>query len=371
MNEKTITAPTAVDDNKTSIYWDDQRIEQEAELFPGDLRELYRRAKVICREQYAADMTLVTEAFAKVGATRDKTTWSRIFKKGRWNHDTEGNPLPSPIVSAKKLEEEFQAFVTQTRVELLRGKTPFAETSIWELIRLYVAKKMRPERVNKFGVITGPTGMQKSASFKELALRDPNVKHLECSENSSCNQLISMLAYKYGVSVGRNVVEKRMRVFENFGPSKCIIFDNTQDLRGHDDAEELNKFLKFCRWLQDERGGTIIFSITPQEEEQIFPKESVFMEQFEGRAGGRGSFLRLPNENPKADLVTIATSLGMKDAGKHVALLYQIGTLRGRIRTFYEVLQQAKFAADHARSPLTADYVEDALEEYRPTKEGK
>lgn len=353
-------------ENSIAIFWDDQHIDQEAQLFPPFLRDLYRRVKIQCRDQYASDMTLVTEAFAKVGAARDKTTWCRIFKRGRWNHDGEGNPLPSPIVAAKKLAEEFESFLNQTRVELLRGKVPFVETQIWNIIRRYIDKKMRPEWVNKFGVITGPTGLQKSASFKELAARNTDIKHLECVENSSCNQLISLLAYKYGVSVNRNVTEKRFKVYDNFGPTKCIIFDNTQDLRKvSGDQEEFQKFLKFARWLQDERGGTIILSITPQDEASIFPKESIFMEQFEGRCGGIDGFLRLPDQNPVDDLVAIAASLGMKDAEKHAELLQQIERLRGRIRTFYEMLQVAKFEADKDKSRLTVDYVQDVMEERR------
>jgi hypothetical protein len=55
----------------------------------------------------------------------------------------------------------------------------------------------------------------------------------------------------------------------------------------------------------------------------------------------------------------------MKDAEKHADLLQEIGTLRGRIRTFYEILQDAKIAADKARSALKAEFIEDAFEGYR------
>lgn len=365
-NETESLAPEM--DNKITIFWDDAHIDAEAAFFPGELEDLYRRVKRKAREECAGDMGRVRDAFAKLGAGRDKTTWSRIFKQGRWNHDSAGNPLPSPIVAAKKLAEDFRAFLSSTRVELFRNKLPFSETQIWQIVNNYIAKKMQPERVNKFGVILGPTGLQKSASFRELAERNTNIKHMECAENMSANQLISMLAYKYGVSIYRNSTEKRFAVLENFGPEKCIVFDNTQDIYSMKVTDKFSEFLKFCRWLQDERHGTIIWSITPQEEDAIFPKESVFMEQFEGRAGGRDGFLRLPNQNPKADFVTIATDLGMKDAEKHAALLQQIGTMRGRIRTFYEILQEAKTAADADKSRLTAGHIEAALEDRQPQK---
>jgi hypothetical protein len=358
---KTVVAP----DNNFTIYWDDAHIAAEAEFFPPELTELYRRVKMKCREELGGDMGRVTEAFARIGAKRDKTTWARIFKKGRWNHDADGEELPNPIVAPQKLAQEFQALLNDTRVELLRNKTPFVETKVWSIIRNFVAKKMRPERVNRFGVITGPTGMQKSACFKELAARNTNIKHTECSENASMNQLISLLAFKYGISHYCTAADKRFRIYDCFGPDKCIIFDNTQDLRSPKGSAlaELDKFLKFLRWLQDERGGTIIIALTPQDEDAIFPKDSVFMEQFEGRAGGRDGFLRLPDRNPVDDLVAIAESLGMRDARKHADLLQEIGSMRGRIRTFYEILQDAKYAADKSNRPLTVEFIQEELDE--------
>jgi len=362
------TRPVVMDtENKITIFWDDAHIDAEAAFFPGELADLYRRVKRKCRDDLGGDMGRVRDEFAKLGASRDKTTWSRIFKQGRWNHDGEGNPLPSPIVAKQKLMEDFQSFLNQTRVELLRGRLPFSKTLVWDLIQLYIFKKMRPERVNKFGVITGPTGLQKSACFKELALQNTNIKHVECTEEMSVNQIISLVAYKYGISMYCNSTEKRFRLMEQFGPDKAIIFDNTQDLQSKS-ADKLQPFLKFCRWLQDERGGTIIHSITPEQEESIFPKESVFMEQFEGRAGGKEGFLRLPDQNPKQDFVTIASDLGMRDAKRHEDLLKKIGTLRGRIRTFYEILQEAKSAADADKSRLTAEYIEAAYEDRQPAK---
>ncbi len=359
-------------DNKVAIYWDDVHIEGEAELFPKNLRELYRRVKILCREEYGRDIERITEAFAKVGAKRDKTTWSRIFKRGRWDHNAEGDPLPTPIVSANKLAEEFDALLTQTRVELRRGKMPFSETSIWHMVRRFVEKKMRPEWVNKFGVITGPTGLQKSACFRELAARNPNIKHVECIDTGSVTQLITLIAHRYGMSVNRNNNEKRFKIYEAFNHQKCIIVDNTQDLNQKKNVEDLHKALKFFRWLQDEKGGTIIWAVTPQDEDALFPKDSIFMEQFEGRAGGKEGFLRLPNHNPKADFVTIAHTLGLKDAVKHADRLQQIGNLRGRIRTYFDVLQHAKLAADAEKGgTFTIDHIEAAMEERISSREVK
>jgi len=349
-------------ENPLMIYWDDAHIEQESLLFPKAMQELYRRVKITCRTKYNSDMDQITAAFAALGVKRDKTTWTRIFKKGRWLYDTEGNKLPSPLVNLQKLQEDFTAFLTGTRVELQRGTTPFIETSTYHTIRRYVEKKMRPDWVNKFGLVVGPTGVQKSASYRELAMRDPNIKHIESNDNASMTQFITLLAYKYGCGFNRSHNEKKFKIYESFGPGKCLILDNTQDLIqvGNDVLKQ--PAFNFLRWLQDERGGTIILSITPDDEATVFKKNSVYMEQFEGRVGGLEEALRLPNDVPKRDLVDIAKGLNLVDAEDHAEdLVMKLGRLRGRIRAFFEVLQKARFAATADGEVFTWDYVEDAL----------
>lgn len=346
------------------IFWDDNHIQAEAELLPEDLRDLYRRVKIQCRVEYGGDLLRVTEAFAKVGVKRDKTTWSRVFKRGRITNDAAGNPMASPLVKYENLREDFQAFLTSTRVELLRGRTPFVETDTFHAIRRYVQKKMDPCWVNKFGLVVGPTGLQKTASYKELAARDPNIKHIEANERGSLHQFITLFGYKIGVGTNRSHDEKRFQIMQWFTPDKCIIVDNVQDLRNRDRKpdvrEETHPAYSFMRWLQDERGGTIIWSITPDDEATIFKPNSVYMEQFEGRVGGLQNVLRLPNHNPKKDLVLIAATLGLKDAEKHADELHELGKARGRIRAFFEVIQQAKREAELDRAKFTWDYVEDA-----------
>ena len=59
----------------------------------------------------------------------------------------------------------------------------------------------------------------------------------------------------------------------------------------------------------------------------------------------------------------IAEGLGFKDASKNVELLQRVEKERGRIRRFFEILQDAKDAADSDGKRLDADYIEDALAE--------
>ena len=58
-----------------------------------------------------------------------------------------------------------------------------------------------------------------------------------------------------------------------------------------------------------------------------------------------------------------AETIGFKAAEKHKDLLRTIGHSRGRIRRFFEILQDAKDAADDDNAAQTVDYIEEALEE--------
>lgn len=357
----------------TTIYYDDPHIEAEMQLFPPEIAPLYREAKIYLRDECKRDVDVWVERARKVGVSIDKTNWVRVFK-GRVKHDAEGNELPNPYVAFTNLKNAFIAVRDSVRVELLQGGMPFVETTTFHTIRRTVEKAMRKNRVNRFRVIVGPTGTQKTASYKELAMRDPNIKWLESTDNGSLKEFIIRLAVKCGASRSIAYGPARAKIFESMhavnGTPKCIVVDNMQDMvRSEKKLVAMGKGVEtqpayqFLRSLQDETGCAIVWSITPENEDQMFNSESIYLEQFEGRAGGRDGFLRLPNFPPIADLVLIAETVGFKAAEKHKDLLKKIGHTRGRIRRFFEIIQDAKDAADDDKSPLTVDYIEQALEE--------
>lgn len=357
----------------TTIYWDDPHIEAEMQLFPRDLQEPYRWIKTFVRHECKRDVDVLVQRAKDQGVTIDKTNWVRVLK-GRWKHDADGNELPNPYVSATNLLQAITAVQKQMRVELLQGGMPFCETSTFHTIRRRVGKVMRRDRVNRFVVIAGPTGTQKTASYKELALRDPHIKWLEASDNGSLKEFIIRLAVKCGASRNISYGPARAKIFEAMmphnGQPKCVIVDNMQDMVRSDKRLismgkniETQPAYQFMRSLQDETGCAVIWSITPENEDQMFNAQSIYLEQFEGRAGGRGNFLRLSNFPPRADLVLIAKTLGLKDAEKHGDELSAIAKQRGRIRFFFEIMQEAKDEAAFDEKEFTYDYVELALSE--------
>lgn len=368
----------------TTIYWDDPHIESEMQLFPKEIQPLYRELKIFVRDECKRDMDVLVERARLQGVTIDKTNWVRVFK-GRWKHDADGNELASPYVSATKLLQAMTAILRQVRVELLEGGMPFVETSTFETIRRFIEKKLRKDRVNRFGVILGPTGTQKTASYKELAMRLPLLKWMESTDNGSLKEFVIRFAVKCGASRSISYGPARAKIFEAMmphnGEPKGIIVDNMQDMVKSDKkliamgkSIETQPAYQFLRSLQDETGCAIIWSITPENEDQMFKSESIYLEQFEGRAGGRDGFLRLPNHPPKRDVVAIAAALGLKNAETHGDLLFSIAKQRGRIRRFFEIMQEAKDEAALDQAAFTIDYVQQALEERvlpEPVKGGK
>ena len=345
-------------------------------LFPPELSPLFREAKIFLRDECKRDVDVLVQRAKDPGVPIDKTNWVRVLK-GRWKHDADGNELPNPYVSATNLMQAITAVQKQVRVELLQGGMPFVETSTFHTIRRRVQKVMRRDRVNRFAVVVGPTGTQKTASYKELALRDPHIKWLESADNGSLKEFIIRLAVKCGASRNISYGPARAKIFEAMmphnGEPKCVIVDNMQDMVRSDKKLlalgkniETQPAYQFMRSLQDETGCAVLWSITPENEDQMFNAQSIYLEQFEGRAGGRGNFLRLSNFPPKADVVLIAKTLGLKDAEKHADKLMEIARQRGRIRWFFEIMQEAKDEATLDGKDFTIDYVEWAMSEATP-----
>jgi hypothetical protein len=364
---------TAERNGNHTIYWDDPHVEAEMQLLPPELQKLYQWLKIFVREECKRDVDVLVERARAQRVTIDKTNWVRILK-GRWKHDADGNELSSPYVSATNLRNAIVAIRDQVRVELLQGGMPFVEISIFHTIRRAIEKRMRKDRVNRWQLIIGPTGTSKTASYKELAMRNPLIKHVESADNGSLKEFIVKLAVKCGASRNISYGPAKMKIFESLeahgGQPKCVVVDNMQDMVKSDRkllamGKPLNAqpAYNFMRAMSEETGCAVIWSITPEDEDTMFRGESIYLEQFEGRFGGRDSFLRLPNYIPKKDLVAIAETLGWKDAAKHADALNEIGKARGRIRRFFELLQDAKDIADAEGEALSMEYLKLALDE--------
>jgi DNA transposition AAA+ family ATPase len=344
------------------LTYDELTIDREAYHYPEPLRPLFRWLKTYVREELNRDLNRLVETGQRIGITWDKTTWTRILR-ARWNRDGAGQPLNSPVTSEAAFVDAIEKVQKYHTSGSARGRVKFIMTSVAQDIFSYIDIKRSPDRINRFGIIVGPTGAQKTATYKEYATvrNHGSTFWYEAPENGSCQELISGLAGKYGFSTNNNSQRCRHLLFDAVKPHHCIIIDNVQDV--YQEGKSKQPAFSFLRRLQDEKGCCLILSITPTFERALLRGMiEGYFEQFEGRSGGRTSWLRLPEYPPDDDLVMIASEFGLIEADKHRTELSKIAHTPGRVRRYFEVLQTAKLYASHQKQPLTIDQVREALE---------
>lgn len=354
---------------RNAISWDDGAIARETARMPdGELRDAVTWLKRHCRDRHNRDVARLMKECRLRGISTDSTNYIRVLK-GQWKWDADGNEVDAPCIARERLLTEIRALRESIRIEFLTGRVPFFETSVFTTIDNYVRKLRRTDWVNKFGMIIGATGTQKSACFKEIKLRDEdgNVRYIESPEAGRFSEFITEVAYAFGERRANSHTRKKIKIYESVTADTCLIIDNTQDLaKLVKDADALDKqqpAFSFLRRLQDITGCTIIWSITPDREDMLIGKNFGYMEQFIGRMGGRENLLRLTDYPPMRDLITIAEGMGMKDAEDHRDEIRLLGRLPGRIRTFFTAIQEGKTMADTDEEAFTWAHVAAYLQE--------
>lgn len=248
------------------------------------------------------------------------------------------------------------------------GKLPFVETYTFHCISNFILGRMALGAVCKFGGITGPTGAQKSACFKQVRLFNNHgrIVHIEAPANGRLSALQCKLAAAYHVNKCGIRFRREEAIREQVNETRCIIIDNAQVLylpnRGGDQPA-----FNWLRELQDDTNCTIILSFTTDFVDELVGKNARgYFEQFVGRMGGVDSILRLPDYTPEADLRVIARSFGL-DAGKGAMdWLSKWSRRDGRVRIVFDKLQLAReFAKLDGRDRITLADMEEA-DAFRP-----
>lgn len=348
------------------IKWDDGQITTEALALPQHLRDDYVWLKTYTRDACGKSVDLLHTRFRELGIHRDKTTWSKVLR-GRWNRNSRGEVTASPVIAADKLLEEIAALRSNVRVETMRGMVPFVETGTWHAVNDLIDARRAPNRVNKWGIVVGYTGSQKSACFREYHLRHNHgtTVLVEAPEMGLQAEFLRTLGRAYGLSTHNSSNQLRdqlLRVLSSGTAAdrarRTIIVDNAQELwiGGRDNDQPSFTFL---RRLQDTTGCTIILSITPTFERRLVAGMiEGWFEQIEGRSGGRHRWLRLPEHAPDEDVLKISEAFGLQDATRHLKQLVSISREAGRIRRLFEDLQEGKMLA--GKAPFTFQHIREA-----------
>lgn len=348
--------PAPIESDRTNL--DNVTLEERALLYPAELREPFIWLGCYLREECSREYDVLTERAKKLGLPFDKTTWSKIIR-GKWNRDANGAELETPVVALPKLLKAIDTLRKDARVKEQGGRVPFIETTTTKSIFDFVDKKRSPDRVCKFGVVIGETGNQKTAAFKEYCRQNNHgtCVWLDAPETPSIAKFKTDLAMRYGRNVEESTIRKEAAIIRSVNERKTIIVENVQRLYDPR-AEGRQPIFDYLQKLQESTNCTIIISFTPTFERTFTAgRARGFFEQFEGRAGGSKTFLRLPEYPPEEDVLTIAHAFKLAHAERHQDYLVAISREAGRIRILFEVLQEAKIRAERRKETLTIDHL--------------
>jgi len=368
-NTPNTAAPVIADKEGTRITCDDLTLQRHAALLPEEMREPFLWLGAYFRNKCQASLEILSDRAAQQRIELDRSTWSRILR-GRLNRDTHGDPTPAPIVAYPRLLKFIDLLRALDRRSDLSGEIEFVWTPTAQSIKDYIFDKWSPGRINRYGVIVGHTGTQKTATFREVSRTNNHGRCVwrECPANGSIATFLTNLSEAYGGSTYDVASRARRRIIDtlkNSGSSRMIIIDNAQAAykEAKDDQPRKQPLFDFLREIQEETRASIILSITPEFDERIVGKMvQGYFEQFEGRAGGRREFLRLPNYPTAEDCLCFGKAFALKNAEDHVDYLEEIAHQPGRVRILLEYLQKAKRFAKASGKGLTIDHLREAYE---------
>lgn len=339
-------------------------LEKRITHYPEELREPVLWLASYTTQECGRDIDILQVRAKELGFDMDKTTWGKVLR-GRWNRRVIGGANgthlveTTPIVKLSRILAAINALRRDQQLKEKAGKVPFIKTSRAETIWNFVDDLRAPDRINKFGIIVGRTGTEKSASLIEYCRLNNHLAcvHQEAPAKPSYSQFIADLSAKYNGSRQSNWGRMVNKIIESVNAKRTIVLENVQRLyvEKHDANQPVFNFLQK---LQDETGCTIILTITPVFAETLTRKlANGYFEQFIGRAGGIGEFLRLPDYAPEEDVLLIAKSFGLQAADKHIDYLVKISREPGLIRVLFGALQKAKVAAEREGGKLTVQHI--------------
>lgn len=339
------------------IRWDNLTIEAEALHLPADCRELYYWFKSWARDACLRDPDLVLERVQAAGFAWDRRTCSRILR-GRWNRTPKGDHEITPVIPLAELTEALTVLRRHVREVDQTGWPGFVETSITRSFFDYCDLKRRPGRVNRFGVVIGSTGSQRTAAGKEYARRRNHgqTKLFDAPFGGSVGDLLTRMAYDLSPQTSSD--KKLAHLRKALRPEHQFLVDNCQDCY-RDDLGGRQPAFSLMRSLQDETGCSFIWIFTTAFAKKIEQQMAEgYFEQFAGRTGGTKNWLRLPKDTPRGDVLKIAEAHGLQDAAQHLDALVKISREPGRIRRLFEDLQDGRALAGDA--PFTFRHIREA-----------
>lgn len=345
-----------------ALRLDDAAIEAVVAQYPEEVRGDVRWLASYVRERCNGQLSVLEGIVRKQGFPTTANVFYKVFSGKYFTPDPKR--AGKIIGSIPNFQQIIGRLSAAYLIERATGAIPFIETPTWTIISDYIDVRREADRVCKFGVIIGPTGAQKTACFKEVVRRNNHGKtvHIEAPHTPSMTQFITDLAARYNASIWSNQENKLRQIYAAaMLQDRTIIVDNVQRLYNPRAAGNQPIF-NFLQKLQDDSGCTVILSFTPDFEKILTEgADKGYFEQFEGRCGGRNSFLRLAEHAERDDVLTIARAFGLQIAAKgaDIEWLETLAHAKGRIRILFTALQEGAkeakargedFAIEHIRA---------------------
>lgn len=320
------------------LRFDTVAIESAARAYPANLQEDVIWLGNFVRESCGSNLNVLVATCKKIHISKSRNYFYQVLvgcyqKKGVFNGS----------------EENFRELVSKLRSEYILHRRdeekPFIETDTWHLQRNYIDDKRSPLCINKFGLILGPTGAQKTACLKHYIQLPENAGlciHVEAPETPTLGKFYTDVARHFGAGLNWVMGKKYQYILASVDKRKVLIVDNIQRL--YNAKEQGNQpIFHFLQKLQEDTGCTIILCATPEFQNTMMGALAVgFFEQFIGRIGGVEEFLVLPAYVSEDDLVQIARAANVATDKATIAFLKTVSQRPGRIRILFGVLQQAR-----------------------------
>jgi hypothetical protein len=351
---------------------DNPTLHARAAKFPAEVRESFVWLAIYLRQDCQRYCNVLAARMSELGFEYDARTWSLVIR-GQWFLDHNGIERAEPLIPVATFLSAVAA-LKKSAAKVVKGPIPFVITSTAQKIIDAVDTARSKGWVNRFVVVIGETGNQKSSTYNHLVRTIPNGECIRIEAlGGGLAPFLADLDRCFGGCSQSNIIQTRAHIRRSLeaptgsGLAWVIIIDNAQrllDSKRGGDQRLMNYLLK----LQEDLDFAVVLSFTPGEYSALESgRIAAYMEQVEGRAGGEDCFIRLPQYAPDDDLVLIAREFGFAEAAANKKKLREISRRRGRIRTFFDVMQRAKAIA--GTGPITIEHIE-AVEERR-VKEDK
>lgn len=348
-----MTDPKAAREAKR-LSLDTESMRESTASYPPEIGEGARWLAGFIRRRCGSSMPMFQGMLSKAGFTTTTDTIAKVLK-GAYT-DAAGQRCIKDIVFLGIIEK----FQRQDKLLDMTCGIPFIESPSFFRMRDYIGARQMNGRICKFGLIAGPTGAQKTATYRHLCRLNNHTTmfHYEVPEKANIGEMTIDLCKLFGKSTHGASTTKKRELRDCIKADTTLIIDNMQRLHRLKDGSDQKAFSFFQR-LQDETDCTLIQNIT-YEFLKTFQSDlhNGYFEQFVGRCGGENKFLLLPPFASREEVLLFASHFKLVDAEQHAPYLEAVAQLAGRIRTLLQNLQDAAATAQDDQKPFTIDYLQ-------------